>query len=90
MNEYGNPLCRLGLTDLQDFTTGGKLYVHFPRGGGALIFKSGYDARTRKQVKKGCCFFQQSMYTSTLNVISKAAKTARPGAIGDCFYKLII
>ena len=48
-------------------------------GEGALVFKGGYDARTRKQVKRVVfCFVlvppQQSMYTRTLKRVPKTAK----------------
>ena len=56
------------LVVLRDFGEGTDLS---PRG--PLVFKGGYDARTRKQVKR-VVFFQQSVYARTLKRVSKTAK----------------
>ena len=40
---------------------------------GRLVFKGGYDAHTRKHIKR-VIFFQQSMYTRTLKRVSKTTK----------------
>ena len=57
-----------------------KAYVGPPctPGGGPLIFKGGYDACSRKQVKR-VLFFQQAMYARTLNRVSKTAKYGKKG-----------
>ena len=47
--------------------------IFFKNPRGPLVFKGGYDALTRKQVK-WVIFFQQSMYAFTLKSVSKTAK----------------
>ena len=59
------------------------------RGGGQLIFKGEYDARTRKQVKR-VVFVRQWMYVLTLKRVSRTVRFRSIGKKDICFSNLEI